>query len=120
MKELAQADHNVASSDVTDANGKREGLESAPAKKRRQLSSLPRSQQCALTCQDIRFWIFMGEEYKETILDPIGAAQSVRDILGVVSRAEIDRDLVTASGWAEMYGRFQCWLTDRIYSELGR
>lgn len=123
--ELAQ--ETQVAFEVTDANGKREGLDSAPAhKERRPFSSLPLSQQAAMRCQDKTFIDFLitahglvapgGVSYHDA------AASLVRAMCGVTSRSALDDPANDwpRFHWVDIEGNYQSWLTDQKYAEARR
>ena len=71
------------------------------------------SRQAALCCNDKRFWAFLHETYMSDA-PPINsveqAAEVVREICVIDSRAELDRDDEAAARWRNWYGKFQAWL----------
>lgn len=69
-------------------------------KPRRHFSELPRSQQAALACEDKRFqdWLICR--------DAEHAAQMVRGLCGVVSRADLDKHPEPSRVWDRLYAQY--------------
>ena len=79
-----------------------------PVKERRKFADLPMSQQAALRCDDLDFRTFLRSKNAE-IWDANDAANVVRDLLGVKSRAEILPDTPAGRGWLELERQFKEW-----------
>jgi hypothetical protein len=73
------------------------------------------SAQAALRCQEPEFWDYLEAEFPAHWhqADPpepdVLAATIVRDMCGVRSRAELDRDDQAALAWADIDHRYQDW-----------
>lgn len=92
------------------ANGHAEPAE-VPAQERRQFVTLPRPQQAALVCQREAFQRFMHEEYQARAVSEADAANEVRIVCGISSRADLIQDgSEAAKAWDELYSTFQTWM----------
>ena len=79
-----------------------------PVKERRKFSDMPMSQQAALRCDDWEFRTFLrSRNFKADDKDQ--AADAVRDLIGVKSRAEILPDIPAGRGWLELERQFEEW-----------
>ena len=93
--------------------GKRERAESAAEqlerpKKKGQLVS----QGCAMVCGNPKFWDFLNELGgfdPPMVKSTIDAASVVRDLVGVVSRRELDESEEAAEAWHKIRRRFVEW-----------
>jgi len=67
--------------------------------------------ECAIKCGERRFQQFLAERHGlEPPLDTERAAQKVRSILGVTSRAELNEDGKAAQAWKALRASFGAWL----------
>lgn len=111
---------------ATNANGKHEGLDSAPTKDRRPFSSLPLSQQAAIRCTDKDFQTFLGRmvTVMYTTDEPRAAediaAEGVRNICKVSSRSKIVEGDKSGDRWLHLEAQYQSWLTDQRYAGASR
>lgn len=117
-EELVQSGDVVACGPDENANGKREGLDSAPAK--RKFHQMLFSQRCALRCQDASFQQYVAHKFAGILLpvqgDPDACAERVRNKLGILSRSQLDTDWNAQRLWDDLESDYQSWLTDARYS----
>jgi hypothetical protein len=67
--------------------------------------------ECAIKCAERRFQQFLAERHGlEPPLNNERAAQKVRSILGVTSRAELNEDARAAHAWKALRASFGAWL----------
>lgn len=67
--------------------------------------------ECAIKCTERRFQQFLAERHGlAPPLDTERAAQKVRSILGVTSRAELNEDGKAAQAWKALRASFGAWL----------
>ena len=78
-------------------------------RERRRFSALPPTQQAALLCQQGGFWLFLAETYGEFSGSPEFAAEAVRRLCGVKSRAEFNKDPQAAKAWRKIVADFAFW-----------
>ena len=84
-------------------------LDSAKApSERRKFSELAMPAQAALRCQDIEFRSFLRSN-GAVVHDTDEAANVVRDLLGIKSRAEILPDTPAGRGWLELERQYEEW-----------
>ena len=89
-----------------------------PAKKKRKMEEMQRSQQAGLLCTDRRFQTFMVERHDANIWmdaqDDIreqSCATAVRQLCNVNSRAQFDGpNEKAAAAWDTLYSEYQAWL----------
>lgn len=116
--ELVQSGDVVACGPDENTNGKREGLDSAPAK--RKFEELAPSQRCALRCQDASFQQYVAHKFAGILLpvqgNPDACAERVRNKLGILSRSQLDTDWNAQRLWDDLESDYQSWLTDARYS----
>lgn len=80
-------------------------------------SSLPLSQQAGIRCADRQFQTFMAEKHFAQSLSDEGAAEQVRFLCHIKSRADLDDNLQQGANiWYELENEFQQWLTDQRYA----
>lgn len=69
------------------------------------------SQQCALTCQEMRFWRFLDEKHNhQMVYSEDDAANCLRIMLGIHSRSELDHNPDAAARWRNLKSEFEAWL----------
>lgn len=74
-------------------------------KKRGQLTS----QGCALVCNNPEFWDYLSEVSGEPVKSALDAATTVRDIIGISSRRELDESEERAEEWHKIRRAFVAW-----------
>lgn len=79
-----------------------------PAKLRRTFSELPMSQQSALRCDDLQFRNFL-RVHNFIAGNSDEAAEAVRNLIGVASRADILPETPAGRGWVELERKFAEW-----------
>lgn len=85
-----------------------------PAKERRNFSDLPLPQQAALRCGDVEFRAFLREKFDSSVNDESDAAETVRLICEVESRAELGVIGSAAEHeWLALEAQFQQWRARR-------
>lgn len=112
-KELAQEQTSPAVVSNSGANGKHEGLDNAPATKRK-FSELPLSQQAGIRCAEPQFWRYLG------VGSEASAKAQVRIRCGVESRSQLDSEQRPARTWGDIEDGYQKFLTDQRYGEVAR
>ena len=97
-------------------NPQKAASEPAKAEKPRQKwESLPLSQQAAIRCAEAAFWRFLAETHSLSVVaSSEEAADYVRIICGVKSRADIGKTEASAKAWRDLDGEFQYW--QRVYA----
>lgn len=91
------------------------------SKPKRQFSDYPLSAQCAMTCDDPMFHVFLEHHTQESpIATGDEAAFFVRKLCGVKSRAELDKFPEAANAWRELYQHYQAYITDSKYAAVRR
>jgi hypothetical protein len=75
---------------------------------RRKFADMPMPSQAALRCDDLEFQAFL-RSVNADVCNADTAANVVRDLLGVKSRAEIRPDTPAGRGWLELDRQFQEW-----------
>jgi hypothetical protein len=81
----------------------------------RSWSELPYSQQAALACNDGVFRAYLNETYGYRLEGPNEAAEAVREICDVASRADIKPSTPAGAKWAEMWINYGYWkLADQV------
>lgn len=63
--------------------------------------------QAGALCENPVFIAYLNEEYGWP--QDMDAAEKVRKLCGVESRSQLDTELVAASKWRELRGRFDAW-----------
>lgn len=87
--------------------GTQEPLEADPPRQPRPLSQL-----AAMTCNEGRFWRFLAEKGDYQVKNADDAAQYVRLICGVKSRAEFDTNVHAAGKWRDLRAEYEAWKLD--------
>lgn len=86
---------------------------SEPAKEekpRQKWESLPLSQQAAIRCGEASFWRFLDEEgHSQPCQNAQEAADAVRELCRVTSRADIGKTEASAKAWRDLDGAYQYW-----------
>ena len=80
------------------------------AKERRRFDRLPYFQQAGMRCNEPAFWKFLHEKMDYACEDEEAAAETVRDICGVKSRAEIRDADMSGKRWARLNSDYEFWL----------
>lgn len=83
-------------------------------KPRQKWESLPLSQQAAIRCGEMLFWRFLYEEKNRRATHPQEAADVVRELCHVKSRADIGKTEESAKAWRDLDGAYQYW--QRVYA----
>ena len=91
-----------------------------PIKPRSSFNELKLSQQAGIRCGDAQFAIFLMDIYPATAAKYHDAANVVRDVCGVKSRAEFDTEQLAAINWRMVEAAYQQWLTDKRYKDSYR
>lgn len=109
---IARLDPKAAAREPRKAVGER------PAKEPEPFATLPLAKQAAIRCADPLFWKYLNENHYELYgPDPIygwiyaedKAAQYVRALCGVESRAQLGDDIVAAGKWRQINRAFLDW-----------
>ena len=79
-----------------------------PGKPKKRFHELPLSQQAALRCGDQNFRAFLHIDGWETY-DAESAAEVVRSICNVDSRAELSTDAFAGQQWTNLNSKFEAW-----------
>ena len=80
-----------------------------PDKERKRFDELRPSAQAGIRCADKGFWQFLtGGEYGSPIMSSEDAAEEVRAICRVASRAELDTDPKAAERWRALDNNYVC------------
>lgn len=82
-------------------------------KERRRFDTLPLSQQAAMRCNEVAFRRFVAEREKIegiAVLDLEMAADAVREICGVKTRADISDDHPSGMRWRKLNAEFDTWM----------
>lgn len=87
--------------------GTQEPLEADPPRPPR-----PMSQLSAMTCNEGGFWRFLAEKGDYQVKNADDAAQYVRLICGVKSRAEFDTNVHAAGKWRDLKAEYEAWRMD--------
>lgn len=77
-------------------------------KERRRFADLPMSQQSALRCDDVQFRTFL-RAHNFVVATSDEAAEAVRNLIGVASRADILPETPAGRGWIELERKFAEW-----------
>lgn len=77
--------------------------EAQPEPDHKNWHNLRPSAQAAIRCDDPLFWQFMGAG------GHIEAVRKVREVIGIISRKELDTDNMARSRWEEIDGAFIEW-----------
>lgn len=64
-----------------------------------------------IICAEPAFWRFLEHDNGWTVEDADSAAQKLRHICCVESRANLDHDKVAAARFNDLYARYGAWLT---------
>lgn len=90
-------------------------------------SDLPPAQQAGIRCAEKAFWKFLNEdgygalgEKTDVVEDEAKAANYVRLICGVHSRADIGKDRSSLNKWRDLESAYQAWLHDPVSPEAER
>lgn len=67
------------------------------------------STQAALRCRDPVFWAFLEEEKRQVVRSEEEAADSVRKLCDVASRADLNKASRSRSAWFNLDHEFQAW-----------
>lgn len=65
---------------------------------------------CAMTCNEGGFHAFLREQYGEPVHDNSDAADTVRAILRIESRRELDQSELVADRWRRLKSEYDNWL----------
>lgn len=79
-------------------------------KPRRKFSELSRSAQAGIRCNDPVYRRWLCDVYNYEADKPDQAAEAVRDICGISSRAALDADPTAAARWGRLEREFDLWL----------
>lgn len=90
------------------------------AKPKRAFSELSLPQQCGIRCDDEQFGDFIATKFPNNYANCASVAGTVRAIIGVKSRGELQADGPAADKWRAMESDFQAWLTDKKYADVRR
>lgn len=94
------------------ADGKEQSLESPQkAQETRRFLTMPMAQQAALRCQDATFRAFLREVKCTSTFNSAEAADAVRDICGVGSRAQLNTNAEAAAKWRQLNLHFELWMS---------
>jgi hypothetical protein len=89
--------------------GKQRGESGRP---RRPFHEMSRAQQAGILCADMTFQLWLSNQVKDDVAEPADAAQFVRQLCGVHSRADLSEDRVAGKKWDALVTRF--------YQDTGR
>lgn len=81
----------------------------APAKERQRWIALTPTVQAVLRCEQPAFHAFLREERKQVCEGQDDAAQIVRKICGVNTRAALTTNTIAAVAWSNLDSEFQAW-----------
>lgn len=90
-----------------DPNAKAEPVKTE--KPKRQWGQLSRAEQAGIACNEKGFRAFL-ESKGHRVDDADAAAQVVRSICGVTTRALLDTSPFAANEWSKLYGEYTVWL----------
>jgi hypothetical protein len=79
-------------------------------KPRRKFSDMPRWQQSGIRCNEPAFWKWLIDRHNFGVDTPQEAAEAVREICGVFSRAELDSQPTAGERWDRMEAEFDIWM----------
>lgn len=106
-----------------DGNGNRDGNSSkgvTAGKDRQPFNGLKLSNQAALRCNDEQFKVYLMDEYPSVSAKYNDAADVVRELCSVKSRAEFDNNVSSASHWRDLESEYQDWLVTKKYRDSVR
>lgn len=89
----------------------KEQLKASVEHEKRKWSELSRAQQAGIACNEQAFQRYLNEEHSYDCSTPEKAAEAVRAICGVESRADLDIREYPGKLWDELYRHFKAWLT---------
>lgn len=78
-------------------------------KARRDFRDLPPAQQAALRCNDATFRAFLNEERGYQAENADDAAEAVRELCAVASRAELSSNHAARVIWHQLDSQYQAW-----------
>lgn len=106
---------------TSDFDSDNAGSTPAPAsKERKPFDTLPLPQQAGIRCGDAQYAMFLMDTYPSTAAKYNEAADVIRDLCGVPSRAELASDKEAVSKWNSIEANYQDWLTERKYKDSYR
>lgn len=100
-KQLSAHDSAPASRPVVDK---------PPVETKRTWQELQPAQQAGIRSGEVTFWAFLNETRKYRIENATEAAEAIRDICGVHSRAELGTDQRKCVLWTQLDHQYQAWL----------
>lgn len=82
-------------------------LTSTPAaeKPKRSWSDMSRAQQAGIACEDEAFASYIDSKHPHLC----GPVEAVRELCGVISRAELDKQTTAGARWDKLYSDYQLW-----------
>lgn len=90
-------------------NAQAPSIAAGPMRERTPWSELTPTVQCVLRCEQPAFQAFLREEYNERCVDANDAAQIVRKLCGVNTRAAFQTSHLAAGKWRQIDNQFQAW-----------
>jgi hypothetical protein len=76
------------------------------------------SSECAMLCKEPRFWEFLIKCYQWECCNENEAMVIVRTILGIDSRADLDRDAEATVRWSNMKDYYEKWKTHEKWKAI--
>lgn len=95
------------------------GTSETPPKERRSFSSLPLAQQAALRCNDPSYRQFLAQKDGPgpfLMVDLDMAADAIRQMCGVKSRADLDTFSDARERWRALEAHYESWLITQRYA----
>jgi hypothetical protein len=91
------------------------------SKDRKPFASLPLSQQAGMRCDELQFQTFMRDKHFAQGLSADFAADQVRFLCDITSRADLNDALCPGRNlWLELEKEYQAYLTDQRFAEARR
>ena len=79
-------------------------------KPKRGWDAMPLAQQAGIRCNDEAFWRFLEEQKGARVTTPEQAADQVRGLCNVHSRADLQRGTAAGNQWQDLNDEYQAWM----------